>query len=68
MTDEPPYLCWEAHREDLTAQVQAEQAAPGELTLFYRRREGQQQPSKVFVTCSAGHLNVFEPAAAGGQG
>ena len=68
MADEPPYLCWEAHQEDLTTKVEAELRAPGELTLYFRRKGERQQRAKVFVTCSDGHLNVFEPASADVEG
>jgi len=63
MADEPPYLCWEEHQEDLTAKVMGERNNPGQLTLYYRRRGEAEKRVKVFVTCSEEHLNVFEPAA-----
>ena len=57
--DEPPYLCWEEHHEDLTAKVQAELEEPGRLTLYFKDDEDDTKLAKIFATCSKDHLNVF---------
>ncbi len=66
MADEPPYLCWEAHHEDLTDKVTEELSDPGRLTLYFRRKEDKKaQFAKIFAECSEGHLNVFEVRISG---
>lgn len=66
MPDTPPYLCWEEHHEDLTEKVNDELQNSGDITLYFKRKSGARKPAKVFVSCSEGHLNVFEPAVPDG--
>ena len=62
MNDQPKYLCWAEHAEDLTEMVKRERDEPGELTLRYLRPRDAEEaaPKKIIVECSQGHMNTFE--------
>lgn len=62
MAETPRYVCWEAHAEDLTEKVENALAGQddGPHLYFKRGRGGTKKKAKVFVECSAGHLNVFD--------
>jgi hypothetical protein len=50
MTEQPKYVCWAEHAEDLTAVVNREREHPGEWTLRHQARKGDTsgQDAKTF--------------------